>query len=110
VEINLPDHTSETSFFRFATTLDEGATNESWGLRNLKISYGPYVAPNKGRLVSSYFTARTFAAADTLDWSLSGNWGPIISECAGMTMMGGYGCAGNGAVARKAFDFPPHTV
>lgn len=60
-------------------------------------------------MVSSYFTARTFTAADTLEWSLNGNCGTLVSECAGMTMFGGYGAFGAGCSARKNLALPPHT-
>jgi len=107
------EHTANYVTIEFTSSLDEAATNESWGIRDFSIwrdggvpkPFGdvpPGFNPTEWVHVSDEFTSEELDENMLGGWLLEGNNG-IISDCAGTKLIGGYGNFGAGAKMSKTF-------
>ena len=98
VTVKVP-HDEDSVKLRFTSTLNQGATDESWGVKSVS--------------VYSEITSEVVAYQsnfDTVgDWSFSGA-DPEITECGGYNVLGGYGVLDyEDSVELFVKDLTPHT-
>lgn len=104
-------HTSPTANVRITSTLNQAASDESWGIRDFQISIEACEAPNCVQVVDEF--TGDFGESDVQGWTSNKGHGENAkawtSQCGDYKLMGGFNSFAQGTLIHKTWTgLPSH--